>query len=158
MDVSPGTNNDELQLRFPNGVPAISDASQSDWMLYVYKQFERPMDATGVSVTIDVVDANGNYRNIGTTTSDSSGMFAFTWKPDIEGSYTVIATFAGSKAFYASYAQTTFAVDSAAPTPEPTDTPLQSTSDIYFAPAVAAIIAAIAIGFAATILILRKKP
>jgi outer membrane protein assembly factor BamB len=158
MDVSPGTNNDELQLRFPNGVPAMSDASQSDWMLYVYKQFERPMDATGVSVTIDVVDANGNYRNIGTTTSDSSGIFAFTWKPDIEGSYTVIATFAGSKAFYASYAQTTFAVDSAAPTPEPTDTPLQSTSDIYFAPAVAAIIAAIAIGFAATILILRKKP
>ena len=39
-DTSPGTATHALKLRFPNGVPAVSDESQSQWMLYVYKQFE----------------------------------------------------------------------------------------------------------------------
>ena len=72
-DISPGTTDARIALRFPNGVPAVSDASQSQYMLYVYKQFEMPTNATGVPVTISVVDANGNFREIGTTTSDSSG-------------------------------------------------------------------------------------
>ena len=42
MDNSPGTQSDDMKLRFPKGVPAISDASMSDWMLYVYKQFAQP--------------------------------------------------------------------------------------------------------------------
>jgi hypothetical protein len=29
MDNSPGTESDALQLRFPNGVPVVSDESQS---------------------------------------------------------------------------------------------------------------------------------
>jgi hypothetical protein len=41
-DVSPGTVTNKMQFRFPNGVPAVSETSMSDWMLYVYKQFERP--------------------------------------------------------------------------------------------------------------------
>jgi outer membrane protein assembly factor BamB len=36
-DVSPGTKDSALTMRFPNGVPAVSDESMSDWMLYVYK-------------------------------------------------------------------------------------------------------------------------
>ena len=51
-DTSPGTKDSAITLRFPNGVPAVSDASQSDWMLYVYKQFTQPTDATGVPVSI----------------------------------------------------------------------------------------------------------
>ncbi len=32
-----------------------------------------PTNATGVPVNIDAIDANGNYRNIGTATSDTTG-------------------------------------------------------------------------------------
>ena len=158
-DISAGTQEYALAARFPNGVPAVSDNSMSAWMLYVYKQFERPTNATGVEVSIDVIDSNGNYRPIGTTTSDSSGMFTYTWTPDIEGSYTVIATFAGSESYWPSYSETSFAVDPAAPLPAPIDLPLQSTADLYFAPAVAGIIVAIIIvGVVLALLMLRKRP
>ena len=51
----------------------------------VYMQQPMPTNATGVPVTFSVVDSNGNYRQIGTTTSDASGTFAFTfWTPDIQ--------------------------------------------------------------------------
>jgi hypothetical protein len=65
-------------------------------------QKPKPKDAIGVPVSIDVIDANGNYRNIGTATSDVSGMFTFSWTPDIEGDYKVIATFAGSESYWPS--------------------------------------------------------
>lgn len=121
-------------------------------------QKPKPTNATGVPVTLTVTDSNGNTRPIGTTTSDSSGSYSFQWTPDITGKYTVTATFAGSNAYYGSSAETAFAVDPAAPTPAPTQAPQQSTVDQYFVPAVAGIIVAIAIGFAITILVLRKRP
>jgi len=158
IDIAAGTKQKEQAARFPNGVPAVSDDSQSEWMQYVYMQKPRPMDTVGVQITLSVVDANGNYRDIGTTTSDADGFFVFTWKPDIEGQYTVYASFAGSDSYWPSHAVTAFTVDPAAPTPTPTDAPLASVSDTYFVPAVAGIIVAIAAGFAITILMLRKKP
>src|SRR5450756_1150665 len=53
-DVSPGTKQDSIALRFPNGVPAVSDADIGEWMKYVYVDFSRPM-ANGVQVTLDAV-------------------------------------------------------------------------------------------------------
>ena len=156
-DISAGTKQDEQAARFPNGVPAVSDESMSGWMEYVYMQKPRPTDATGVPVTLSVVDANGNYREIGKTTTND-GFFTFNWKPDIQGQYSVYASFPGSESYWPSHAITSFAVDPAAPTPLPTEALLQSNADIYFVPAVAGIIAAIAIGFAITILLLRKRP
>ena len=127
-------------MRFPNGVPAVSDASQSQWMLYVYKQFECPNNATGVPLTVSVLDANGNYRVVGTTTSDLTGAYKFNWKPDIAGSYTVYVTFAGSEAYYGSVAQSAFFVENeAAATAAPTPTPA-SMADSYFVPAIAGLI------------------
>jgi hypothetical protein len=158
-DVSPGTRDIALAMRFPNGVPAVADESMSEWMLHVYKQFALPMNTVGVPVTIDVLDANGNYRNIGTAISDASGSFNVNWMPDIAGKYTVIATFAGSKSYYPSYAQTAFVVDTAPePTLEPTPSPVLI-SETYFIPAIAGIIVAIAIGFAIlALLVLKKRP
>ena len=159
-DVSPGTNSDELTLRFPNGVPAVSDASMSDWMLYVYKQFPRPTDATGVDVTLNVVDSNGNFREIGKTTADSSGFFSYQWTPDIEGKYTVIASFAGSNSYYGSFAETAFAVDPAAATPAPTATPqtdIATTGTLMTTMAIGVIAIIIAIAIVG-LLILRKRP
>ena len=72
-DISVGTQQTEQAARFPNGVAAVSDASQAAWMEYVYMKQPAPTNATGVEVTISVVDPNGNYYNVGTTTSDTSG-------------------------------------------------------------------------------------
>ncbi|TFH24480.1 hypothetical protein E4G67_01935 [Candidatus Bathyarchaeota archaeon] len=157
-DISAGSKQAEQAARFPNGVPAVSDASQGSWMEYVYMQKPRPMDTTGVPIVLSVVDSNGNYRDIGTTTSDADGFFAFNWMPDIEGQYTVYASFAGSESYWPSHVVTAFSVDPAAPTPAPTQAPAELTTEMYFVPAVAGILVAIAIGFAITILVLRKRP
>ncbi|MDG6223849.1 MAG: PQQ-binding-like beta-propeller repeat protein, partial [Candidatus Bathyarchaeota archaeon] len=61
LDVSPGTDSAEFKLRFPDGVPVVSDESMSDWMLHVYKQFARPTEVTGVPVKIEIVDPNNEY-------------------------------------------------------------------------------------------------
>ncbi len=159
LDVSPGMSDSSIEMRFPNGVAAVSDESQSQWMLYVYKQFERPTNASGVEVSVDVIDANGNYRHVGTTTSDSTGKYSYSWSPDITGKYTVIATFAGSKAYYASFDETSFVVDPAAATATPLATPTQSMADLYFVPATIGIVVAIVIvGAVLALLLLRKKP
>ncbi len=158
-DVSPGASSDILALRFPNGVPAVSDASMSAWMLYAYKEFSRPTDATGVPVTLSVVDSNGNYREIGTTTSSADGFFSFNWKPDISGQYQVYASFGGSAAYYPSHAVTSFAVDPAHPTAAPTETPPQSTADMYFVPAIAGLfVLIIIVAIVLALLMLRKHP
>jgi hypothetical protein len=158
IDVSAGTQQDQQKANFPYGVPAVSDASQGEWMQYVYMQKPKPTDTVGVPVTIDVIDSNGNYRNIGTANSDSSGAFSLQWTPDIPGKYTVIATFAGSESYWPSSAETAFAVDPTAPTIAPTAAPLQSVADQYFVPAVIAILVVIVIGFAALFLAIRKRP
>jgi hypothetical protein len=155
-DISAGTKQKEQAARFPNGVPAVSDEAQSEWMEYVYMQKERPTNTTGVTIALNVVDENNNSREIGTTTSND-GFFSFDWQPDIEGQYTVYASFGGSESYWPSHALTSFTVDAAAATPAPTAEPIQSAVDQYFVPAVAGIIVAIAIGFAVTILVLRKR-
>jgi uncharacterized protein YfaS (alpha-2-macroglobulin family) len=128
-------------------------------MLYVYKQFDRPSNATGVPVIIDVIDANGNSRNIGTTTSDANGVYSLNWTPDIPGKYTVYVTFAGSKAYWGSFAQSAFVIDAA---PDVTTAPVieqtQSAADLYFVPAIIGLfIAIVAVGLM-TVLVLRKRP
>ncbi|MGE5556154.1 MAG: PQQ-binding-like beta-propeller repeat protein [Methanocella sp.] len=157
-DISPGTTEYARTARFPNGVPAVSDQNMSQWMEYVYLQSERPTDIIGVPVTLSVIDANGNYRTIGNTTSDADGFFSYAWQPDIEGKYTVIATFDGSKAFYGSHAEAAFVVDPSpvTPTPQPTQSP--SIADLYFLPMSIAIIIVILVVGAVIVLSLRKRP
>jgi outer membrane protein assembly factor BamB len=158
MDISAGTKQNEQAADFPNGVPCVSDASQSAWMEYVYMQKPLPTNATGVPVTISVIDSNGNFRQIGTTTTDSSGTFGFTWTPDITGSYTVIATFLGSNSYWGSSAEAHFYASSPAATPAPTEAPAQSTADMYFIPAIAGLFVFMAIIGVVIILVLRKRP
>jgi hypothetical protein len=155
LDVSPGTTSDRVTLRFPNGVAAVSDESMSDWMGYVYKQFPFPMECSGVDVTIDVIDSNGNYYNIGTATTDTTGSYSLAWMPEIPGEFSVIATFAGTEGYYASYAQTAFVVDKAPdPTPAPPDPTPAPPTETYIAGSTVAIIAAIAV---VAFLLFRKK-
>jgi hypothetical protein len=158
IDISAGTKQNEQAGDFPNGVPAVSDASQSAWMEYVYMQKPMPTNATGVPVSIDVIDSNGNHRNIGTTMSDSSGTFSLQWAPDITGKYTVIATFAGSESYWPSSAETSFAVDPAAPTASPYPTVNLPPTEMYIVGTGIAIIIAVAIVGVILAMMLRKRP
>ncbi|MGD6932751.1 MAG: PQQ-binding-like beta-propeller repeat protein [Candidatus Bathyarchaeia archaeon] len=154
-DISPGTESSSIAMRFPNGVPVVSDASMSDWMLYVYKQFAQPMDTTGVSVSIDAVDPNGNYIHLGDTTTDASGFYSLKVTPDLEGTYTIYATFAGTAAYYGSYAETALGVDQAAASP--TTTTEASAIEQYFVPVAGLIIVIALIGVVLSLLVLLKK-
>jgi outer membrane protein assembly factor BamB len=155
-DVSPGTNEYALAARFPNGVPATADESMSEWMRYVYMQFPRPTNATGVEVVLSVLDPNNNTYEVGRTTSDASGMFSCAFTPEVAGKYTIIASFAGSKSYYGSFAETAINVEEAPPAPAaPEPAAAQPPLDMYVLYATIAIIIAIAI---VGLLILRKRP
>ena len=157
MDVSPGTNDVKLTLRFPNGVPAVSDANMSEWMLYVYKQFERPADVVGVEVVVSVLDPNGNCYEVGRTTNDASGGFKLVFEPEVPGEYTVFTAFEGSKSYYGSLAETYLFVEEApVATPEPTPTPAPMTDTYVMGFGIGMIIAIVVVGLL-LFLLLRKR-
>jgi outer membrane protein assembly factor BamB len=110
-DVSPGTETPGIKMRFPNGVPAVSDGDMSAWMRYVYKQFSCPM-VSGVPVKLEVVvDPNYNWYDIGVAYTDASGFYSIEWEPPVPGHYLILASFEGSKAYYPSYVETSVIVD-----------------------------------------------
>jgi hypothetical protein len=140
------------------GTPAIADASMSEWMQYLYMQFPKPTNATGVDVTLSVLDSNGNTYEIGTATSDSNGKFSYMWTPEVPGKYTVYATFAGSKAYWPSSAETAFGVMEAPEPPAEPEPEPPSMTDTYIFATGAAIIIAVALVGVVLALILRKRP
>jgi FOG: WD40-like repeat len=157
-DISAGASQDAVAKNYPNGLPCVSDDSMSSFMESVYMQQPVPTNTTGVLVTISVMDSNGNYRTIGTTTSNALGVYSLTWTPDIAGDYTVYATFAGSNSYYGSQASTAFYAQEAAPTTTPQAAQGPSIADQFFLPmSVVIIIAIVAVG-AAILLAQRKKP
>jgi hypothetical protein len=124
-------------------------------MEYLYARQGIPGNATGVDVTLDALDPNGNFVHIGTTTSDMSGMFKKMFTPEVPGEYTIIATFAGSASYYGSCSETAIGVDEA-PTatagpeyPQPIDNTLT-----IVAVGIAIIIVVVIVG----LMILRRKP
>ena len=160
IDKSAGTEQLEQTARFPNGVPAMADECQEDWMEYVYMQQAIPVDVQGVTVKLYSIDPNGNYQDIGETTTDMWGNFGKSWKPPVEGEYLLIAEFEGSNSYYKSSASTYFTVDPApsaggpiVPEPtEPAEVPLISTEITMLFAAVIVALAVLA-GF----FILRKR-
>jgi hypothetical protein len=93
------------------GTPCVSDDSMNTYMEYLHGQ--QPIDGTyhnitvtGVPVSIDTVDPNGNNVHIADTTSDVSGTFSYTWTPTITGDYKITATFEGSNSYGSSRAET----------------------------------------------------
>ncbi|MEM4474441.1 MAG: hypothetical protein QXY75_05645, partial [Candidatus Bathyarchaeia archaeon] len=121
-DVSPGTKDPKIALRFPNGVPAVADECMGDWMLYVYKQFPRPTgNMKGVWVKLDAVNVyTGEYIDIGGTFTDPySGMFTVSWQPPKEGLWWIIASVPGSTSYWPSCAQTPIVVTTPPPAPTP---------------------------------------
>jgi hypothetical protein len=157
-DISAGSKQQAVAMNYPNGLPCVSDASMSQFMESVYMQQTMPNNITGVPVTLSVIDSNNNYRQIGTTTTNAKGTYGLTWTPDITGDFTVIATFAGSGAYYGSSAQTYFTASSPAPTASPYPVTVVPQTEMYVIGTGIAIIVAIAIVGTVTILTLRKRP
>jgi hypothetical protein len=141
--------------------PAISDEYMTEWMDYKYMQQPCPMILEGVEVKLETLDPNNNFYEIGTVTSDASGMFKLMWEPPVPGEYTIIATFEGSESYFSSYAETAIGVTEA-PSPagpiepeptEPTEAPLISTE---IAIIIAAVILAVAV-FAGFWILKKRK-
>jgi hypothetical protein len=123
-------------------------------------QFPAPTNAAGVPVILSVRDSNNNTYVIGTATTDTSGMFTLTYTPTIPGNFTVYANFAGTNSYYPSSAETSFTVESAAPTAPPTAPPitgLASTGTVELG-ITAVIIVIVIIGAVLAVLTLRKHP
>jgi outer membrane protein assembly factor BamB len=157
-DQSPGNTNRGIPAA---GTPAIADEYMTEWMEYLYMQQPCPAYYEGVDVKLEVLDPNGNFYEIDTVKSDGSGMFKKMWTPDVEGEYTIIATFEGSESYWRSYAETVIGVTEA-PAPsgpiepeptEPTEAPLITTE---LAIIIAVIVVAV-IGVAAYWVLRKRK-
>jgi len=142
------------------GTPAISDPWMGQWMAYMYMDQAKPTSATGVTVSIDAIDPNGNFVHLGNATSDITGNYNLAWAPpSVPGKYTIIATFGGSNSYCSSVAETATYVSSAAPpAASPTATPT-SVADTYFVPAIAGLfVLIIVVAIVLALLMLRKRP
>src|SRR5450759_2051371 len=60
-DISAGSQQEAVAANFPNGLPAVSDASMSQFMEAVYEQQPMPTNTTRVPVTLRVIHSNRNY-------------------------------------------------------------------------------------------------
>jgi hypothetical protein len=101
----------------PN-TPAVSDDSMTGMMEYLHMQKPLPDNITGVPVHLYATDANGKTTDIGTVTSDMSGLFKKLWQPTEAGEYTIYACFDGSKAYDSSYATTAVGITTASAQPQ----------------------------------------
>jgi hypothetical protein len=97
IDVSAGTKQNEHAGDFPKGVPCASDMGMKDWMGCVYQQRSFPTNFAGVPVSINALDPNGNYIHMGDASTNSYGLFHYTWAtPNVPGDYSVYASFPGT--------------------------------------------------------------
>jgi outer membrane protein assembly factor BamB len=144
------------------GTPAISDNCMSEYMAYLYMQQQKPSDITGVRVSIDAIDPNGNLIHIGDTTSDASGLYSVQVDPSSLtsglGKYTVIANFEGSNSYFPSSAETALVVGSPTETASPAPVTTSESTGMYFVYSTIAIIVAIVIVAVALVLVLKKRP
>jgi hypothetical protein len=144
------------------GTACISKDSMTTQMQYLH--FQYPQDGlyhnetlTGVPVTLTAMSSDGSVTDIGTViTNGYYGTFGYSWTPPAEGTYTVMASFAGDDSYGSSSAATTITIG---PAPTTTETPQTTVPDytmtiIY---ATIAIIVAVAIVGLLILLAVRKR-
>ena len=144
------------------GTPCVSKDSMATYMEYLHMQhpidgLDHNITVTGVPVLLLAVDSNGNAINIGTTTSDVSGTFGMAWTPPNEGTYKIIATFAGDDSYGSSWAETRVSIGPAPVTPETPAIPPPTDYTMTIVGAAIAIIIAVAIAVGLAVLMLRKR-
>ncbi|MGB9960489.1 MAG: PQQ-binding-like beta-propeller repeat protein [Candidatus Bathyarchaeales archaeon] len=130
------------------GTPCVSKESMSTWMEYLHKQM--PINGVygnatiiGVPVTLTAIGDDGSYIDIGTVVTDGySGTFAVSWTPPEEGTYRIVASFAGDDSYGSSSAATWITVG---PPPAEIEIPEYPTPTDYTPILTGVIIAIIAI-------------
>ena len=145
------------------GTPCVSKDSMTTQMEYLHWQMPIAgiygnLTITGVSVSIDAIDPNGNPVHITTVTSDGySGTFAYTWNPTMAGDYKITATFAGDDSYGSSFA-TTYASEGQAPVASPTPTAIPlATNPPYEMYTIGTGLAVIIVVIAVGLLLLKKR-
>jgi hypothetical protein len=150
--------NNEVQFTL-KGTPAIADEDMQAWMQYKFMEQGYPADAKGVEVILETLDPNGNFYEIGNTTTDINGNYGLNFTPEVPGEYQIFATFKGSKSYYPSTSSTYMTV---AELPQATATPTPPAegglmADSLLLPAtIGIIIAIVAVGLV-LVLMLRKR-
>jgi len=150
LDVSPAQPN----------TPCVSKESMSTQMEYLHIQ--HPIDGiyhnitmTGVEVDLTAIDSNNNYIDIGkATTSAYYGTFEMPWTPPNEGTYKIIASFAGDDSYSSSAASTAVSVG---PAPAEITIPEQITPPDYTMTIISGVIAVIIAVAIVGVLLYRKK-
>ncbi len=146
------------------GTACVSKESMTTQMEYLYMQ--QPIAGiwgnetiTGVPVSIDAVDPNGNSVHIATVTSEGySGTFSYTWTPELTGDYMITATFMGDDSYGSSFATTYATVVEADATPAATSSAInfEAVNNTTITAVIGAAVAII-IAIAIAVLLLRKK-
>jgi len=87
--------------------PCVSKDSVAAWMEHVHLQRDLPANLTGVPVTLTAIGSDDTVIDIGTTTTNGYyGTFSHAWTPPDEGTYEIIASFAGDESYGSSGAAT----------------------------------------------------
>ncbi len=153
----------DLSPAQPN-TPCVSKESMTLQMEYLH--LNNPIDGLwsnqtviGVPVTLTAIGSDGAVYDLGTVTTDGySGSFAKTWTPPTQGDYKIIASFAGDESYGNSMSTTALSVGPA-PAATASPIPIATAADytLTIMEAAIAIIIAVIIGFAITIIILKKR-
>ena len=126
-------------------------------MEYVYMQFPQPTDTAGVPIRIQVVDPDNEYAWIGTAPSAPYGNYAYSFIPQKEGLYSIIATFDGTESYWGSETTTYLGVGPAITPSSPiTPEPQPGTPLITTEVALILIVAIAAVAIIAFLLLKRK--
>ena len=152
----------DLSPAQPN-TPCVSEESMALQMEYVHKQL--PIDGiwhnatiTGVPVTLTAIGSDGSVVDIGiATTSAYYSTFEKAWTPPAEGTYKIIASFAGDASYGSSAASTAVLVGPATATPETPEPQVIPDYTMTIIAGVIAIIIAVAIVGAILFLTLKKR-
>ena len=137
------------------GTPAISEKDMSKWMEYLHQQQPKPIDVQGVTVQLTAIDPNNNWITIGQATSDSNGVFGYSWIPEVPGLYKIVVIYPGSQS-YGSSSATTYLTAVEKESPQATTLPIenQSLTDMYFVPLAVGMILAIIVAAITIVLLL----
>jgi outer membrane protein assembly factor BamB len=168
MDMSPGDQgsfqNPTAPLDSPTKpgtVPCVSKDSMQTQMEYLYMQ--HPIDGlwhnetiTGVPVTLTAIKSDGTVIDVGSTTTNGYyGTFTQAWTPPDEGTYTIMASFAGDDSYGISSGATGLTVG---PAPAPYPTPPEAPTPIDYTALLYGILIAVIIAIVlALVLIFRPK-
>ncbi|PVX25284.1 MAG: hypothetical protein CW716_08295, partial [Candidatus Bathyarchaeum sp.] len=141
------------------GTPCVSAESMATQMEYLH--FQQPIGGLwgdeiikGVPVTLTAIGSDGSCVDIGTTiTSGYYGTFGFAWTPEQEGSYEIVASFAGDESYGSSGASTFVTVGPAAAAGGTIEPESLISTELAIALAVVAVAVIVVVGF----LVLKKR-